>query len=1148
MSQNEIWDLEEARHGFLKTNTTLKELNLDGNFLHDEGVEQIGRAISVNKKTALTKLFVGWNGVGDDGARAIAKMIERNGTLEVLGLSENDITNTGARSLLSSLSINTSVTEISGLYHNQIDRKFIIVAIKRLLARPSDRGSAVQEDGDYQVAGSSAAVDEDRIEETKTPEDEDTASQGSFNWADQKSSDPNLAVQDSPPPRRSSAVALEFIDSWDWGHFGLEEIEEASKDQDDGLQMADFDDTEAEDDDEFLPTSSELRKDRLVIFNSAPLASFSRLTQEHESIPLLDFKYDASCISDALADKEGLGADLELHVEIATADRFGSFSGPILQLTSYGSQHDDGISLENGLGYTQTLSKEVLKKLVSSSKLQVAVIVSCYPAKIARMFEEAGVPHVVSIQREKQFRDETSTLFVTTLYQQLAKNRSLSDAFAESMNVVKDSPLAKTSLEERYQLLPRSSKNHDVQVLFKTTPSRLYIPDKQDPSQLLPLPATFVGRSLDIYETLEILRSEDVIRVEGPAGVGKVTMLSALSHYITDRQLTFKSSVFWLPPPADVVPQQDSLYGDLFHVTAAMVETEDDIWDEEDFIDARERIMLELEDQRAILIIDSRKFVNEASSEMLERFITMLLNEASVKIILITATSRSRRKSRSDETTIELKDLDFKSSALLFGKTCPLVMNDHPMVRSTEEFFSYLVPPSMSRKGQEQQVLSRREELLYERLGKGRPRSIIDFASSCTESELYDLLQLAKRPEFNFVSSSAQLVEEESKLKSLRQKAVEGQNFLFASDLDIGIQELHILREKYPAIEQLMEKETSYKKKFVALLKAKRYDDANLIKRKILVIKRSIMKERESQKATASSHINKKNVGAMTAAVEQSPLEMLRARMKEMQSGTDSISTATETTSSSDEASFVIASSKSRTRCELKISRGSIAYDFEYSNNENGTNAIAGLVCWTPESCDLNSYATGKSFLSMGGKVLQNDISSIEVITETPDGQVRITRGDSICVGPDDYGTANYVLLAGTVPTDGVDLGNDGVNEEKDGGIDIDVLHYHYADLRSAVRGCFHQIQTNGIEVVGIPTPPYSTNANDDTNSSNNKMSSVHRSSLDVLLDTIQQELKTSDPIDGSSSLKMVHVLASTSDEAKYLIDRCVRLGLQSCK
>ena len=69
----------------------------------------------MNKNTALQKLFVGWNGVGDVGAAALAKMIEKNDTLTVLGLSENDITNTGASSLLSSLSLNTSVSEISGL-------------------------------------------------------------------------------------------------------------------------------------------------------------------------------------------------------------------------------------------------------------------------------------------------------------------------------------------------------------------------------------------------------------------------------------------------------------------------------------------------------------------------------------------------------------------------------------------------------------------------------------------------------------------------------------------------------------------------------------------------------------------------------------------------------------------------------------------------------------------------------------------------------------------------------------------------------------------------------------------------------------------------------------------------------------------------
>jgi hypothetical protein len=59
---------------------TLKELNLDGNFFHDEGAEQIANAISANRKGVLEKLYLGWNGVADDGAKALAEieMIERD--------------------------------------------------------------------------------------------------------------------------------------------------------------------------------------------------------------------------------------------------------------------------------------------------------------------------------------------------------------------------------------------------------------------------------------------------------------------------------------------------------------------------------------------------------------------------------------------------------------------------------------------------------------------------------------------------------------------------------------------------------------------------------------------------------------------------------------------------------------------------------------------------------------------------------------------------------------------------------------------------------------------------------------------------------------------------------------------------------------
>ena len=282
LSQNEIWDMDDG--SFLKMNTTLKELNMDGNFLHDEGVTQIANSITANRGTVLEKLLVGWNGVSDDGATALSKMIEKNQTLQVLGLAENDITNNGARAILSALAVNNSMREISGLYHNQIDRKFIIVAIKRLLHRCGDR-SGPPTDDDEVVMSSKADSNVAGAQESKTPDDDEASAASSTNWAsnlysndDEPPTQPTSTYYESP---RKPSMALEAIENWDWGTFGIEEIESAELDND-GLQMPDIDDSD-EDEAEIakpsslskVPTSQSLLPvDRVVVFPVGSLGLF----------------------------------------------------------------------------------------------------------------------------------------------------------------------------------------------------------------------------------------------------------------------------------------------------------------------------------------------------------------------------------------------------------------------------------------------------------------------------------------------------------------------------------------------------------------------------------------------------------------------------------------------------------------------------------------------------------------------------------------------------------------------------------------------------------------------------------------------------------------------------------------------------------
>jgi Ran GTPase-activating protein (RanGAP) involved in mRNA processing and transport len=85
------------------------------NYIHDDGVEAIAKGVGRNNQSALERLYLGWNTIGDEGTIALAAMLEENTSLQVVGLTENEIGNAGARALLSSMDVNVSLREISGL-------------------------------------------------------------------------------------------------------------------------------------------------------------------------------------------------------------------------------------------------------------------------------------------------------------------------------------------------------------------------------------------------------------------------------------------------------------------------------------------------------------------------------------------------------------------------------------------------------------------------------------------------------------------------------------------------------------------------------------------------------------------------------------------------------------------------------------------------------------------------------------------------------------------------------------------------------------------------------------------------------------------------------------------------------------------------
>ena len=635
---------------------------------------------------------------------------------------------------------------------------------------------------------------------------------------------------------------------------------------------------------------------------------------------------------------------------------------------------------------------------------------------------------------------------------------------------------------------------------------------------LPPVPEHFVGREVDMYEILESLRVDDVVRVGGPQGSGKATVVSAVSRYILKRPKSFLiNSVFWLPPPKGVTPDEDSLYGDLCKVTGMMIDSEDDIWEEEEYTEARERILVEMEGKRVILVVDGRSFVSEAAGENLELFLSHLLNECGVKIILITATeadaSGKTSRSRSEETIIHLGPLDYRSTAILFGNSSKFVSSAKcSAAYSAEEFASYLVPPSVAKLGDQSKSSSRRQAVLFERMGSGNPSAIVEAASKMSEKEFNDLLRFAQRPEVN-VDSAGALESEILKRRTQMDKALRGKNYLRAKDLSETLEELQSLHAKFPSLSELQAQERKMKRELTDLLAARKYDEANLMKRKMLALKRVIMKEKDAQPARGAS--SKYTASGRLQELQAQMNNMLAmAEKMNMEKSMSELESSQRLADDAERAIFTIYREDSS--CAFEISCGDLV-KFDHPTG------LSGIFCWTNEACDLSTYETGTKIAEQGGHRLLEDVSSLETIAVTQWGPVKCGTGEAVIIGPRTYGKlfARFLIMAVSPlsPT------NDDDDWDGDFNKDEDALHYLETGLRASYRSCFRMIRQTSLEAVAIPTI-----TTKDTGG-------TYERTLRVGLQTVLEESKF-------SKLSKIVLMPSSPKEAVILIKMASSMGL----
>jgi hypothetical protein len=1237
VNENENHNKLFGIYGFLSRNASLLQLNLSGNKINDTSIEHICNGLKVAGTTSnLQRLCLGFNCIGDRGAIAIGSLLLTNNvsSLQYIELNENIIGNDGGMAILNGMgggngdnggnddgtnTVHHNLKEIKGLWENNINRRYIIVSIRKLLLLNTNENDDDDDGGggtmtgvvdrngntigDHCIQGEEhaavAAAKQAMREATSSTMASTTTTTNEFapdveeHLSDLSEDEEYDDVNDDLIDRRTkndqyndknelSSVATSVA--------RLLQLEATGEDVVDKDLLPDYNDNDNDNDNDddylldfgggcdMMETNQEVTYnfDRMTILNSTPLVYLDDKEMmggeiNYKAIPLYDTKYEMKTIEKAVAVAITRGSQIEIccgggggggggcdgnnnnnnsndhhhrqqhqqQTAATTVDTFYSFfsrkDSPVLHFSCYGSEHN--IILENGYGSIQSLSFDSLKRLVSTIGpiLQLVFISSTHSLPIGQAFIDAGVPHVVCCHREgNKFRDPIAIEFIQCFYRQAAKKKTLSEAFGTAVQAVISSPLSKNlrQVNKRFHLLPSGCMEayHDTPVFFNNMAPVITKDDDEnynnnfDKEQMKQphLSDNFIGREVDIYEILESLQVDDLIKISGTPGYGKDNVVTAVVEYALQRRDTFSIDyAYWIPALSeqqqkyDVVVEPDSVYGDLILCSNLIRTSNEDIWDanNETLFEACARLEIELEDMPMIVVVDDRSFSSKGSQAALNKFINFILtNGAAAKVIRISTTRTTTgnngiSNSSIEQSHIELDTLGFRSTALLYGEVSKHISSNMcTAARSANEFADLMEPPFVSQIKDLSVVGSQRRADIFGRMGNGLPSEVIAAAESMNLKKFEELIKIASKPEIH-VDSTSGLESEILRWTLFKEQALKDRNYKRALDLHAMIEDLEGMRFQFPSLKDLKEEEHLMKSDLSDAVSNRRYDVANELKRELLALKKKIMKERRIS----------------TNRLSETPKHMLT----DLQAQVDSLIEKNVHNESLEDDDNETKTDKIKSfdvdcdgrNCSFFIYSGSI-FNVK-SRTIRYNNVSKGIVCWSNEACDLEKTADGSLLSSLGGEQLQDDVAKLPIVEDTLYGPVRCVTGKSLILssGPSTRIKDNTIILSvgpyGS-PSGQIDAMLEG---------DEDYLHYGKTTLRSCYRSCVGRANKAGLRVMAIS--PLTTRT---------KNGLIYEEMIQIGLQTLSEEVKF-------SQLEEVHIIARSSKEATIMVDTMQSLG-----
>jgi len=486
----------------------------------------------------------------------------------------------------------------------------------------------------------------------------------------------------------------------------------------------------------------------VTIFQGSPLAFVDEFGDVRR-VTKIDMHFERETISKALED-----SNVSVDFQIATDDRFGAFLakglGRAIHFSCHG--HPNYLAFEDGWGQVQFLKASVLKHWIAcgGSQLQFVFVSACNSYSIGTEFAEAGIPHVVCCHKETTMLDSGAAVrFTKALYQALAWGKTLRQAFDLACQGLK---VYSCYDSQQFCLLPEDG-DHDVQIFsrelldssFHMTPSSDF-PDLPSPTDF------FVRDDLEMYRTIQAIKNTRVVRIKGPKGIGKSTLVKECCTYLRDRQAVVNiDDIVWKSVDEQGGKSRPNKYFRLlFHQWRNGLKTTTGVRE------CIKKLKSYYKERRTLLVLEAKN-LSKSGIKKMHSFLKSLIEDTThLKVVVIYGGHLNTGSIEALPMAFDIivESLKIESTVKLFAAYCEHVTNRLcPSISNGGDLWRLLVP-----RGTSHGPLSKRHQAILRMLGGSNPRNVCVAASKISADAFLTLVQMGISEDLDLIQTRSELL------------------------------------------------------------------------------------------------------------------------------------------------------------------------------------------------------------------------------------------------------------------------------------------------------------------------------------------------------------------------------------------------------